>query len=231
MDDSLSLHEQLMLLVLKDDTGTLESHSGMYRLALGGALLSELLIAGAISIDDDKKRIVRRASGKTFKDPILEECLGMVAGKERGAAAWVSAFGSIKKLHHRIAKQLCRDGILEDEEDTVLFFFTRQVYPTINPVPERKLIESMREAVLGHSEQLDPELALLIALAKATGLLRICFSKEELKQAKDRLERITSGELVGKATADAVQAAQQAAQMAVMSAIIASTVVTTVVTR
>jgi hypothetical protein len=222
-----------MLLVLKDDTGTLESHAHMYQLALGGALLSELVLAGAVSIDSDKKQLVRRVSGRTFKDPILAECLQLVESskKERSAATWVSTFGRIKKLRHRIAKDLCRKGILEDSEDKVLLLFTRQVYPTINPVPERKLVERMREAVLGSSNELDAELVLLIALANASGLLRIRFSKQELKQSKERLEKITQGELVGAATADAVEAAQAMMQMAVMSSIITSTVITSSVTH
>ena len=38
----LHLHEQLMLLALRDDKGTLESRATMYAYALGGAILSEL---------------------------------------------------------------------------------------------------------------------------------------------------------------------------------------------
>ena len=69
---------------------------------------------------------------------------------------------------------------------------------------------------------------LLIALAHATGLMRIHFDRRELKDRKERIEQIAKGELVGAATADAVRAAEQAvqaAQAAVMTAIIASTVI------
>ncbi|MEE8107200.1 MAG: GPP34 family phosphoprotein [Planctomycetota bacterium] len=228
-DVELSLPEQLMLLVLRDDTGTMESSANMYQLALGGAILSELLLAGTITIDDDKKKLVRFARQKRLRDPILNECLVLVSESKRSynAATWVSRFGGLKRLRHRIAEGLCRRGILEDSEDKVLFFFTRAIYPTINPAPERQLVTRMREAIQGSSRDLDPSVALLIALAQATGLLRIHFDKSELKERKDRIEQITSGDLVGSATADAVRAAQQAAQAAVMSAIIASTVINT----
>ena len=40
--ENLHLHEQLMLLALRDEKGTLESKASMYSFALGGALLAEL---------------------------------------------------------------------------------------------------------------------------------------------------------------------------------------------
>ncbi|MHC4847094.1 MAG: GOLPH3/VPS74 family protein [Planctomycetota bacterium] len=231
-DDPLPLHEQLMLLILRDDTGTMESHTGMYQLALGGALLAELLLAGSVRIDDDKKKLVRLARAKRFRDPILDECLELVssARKPRNATHWVSRFGGLKRLRHRVAEDLCRKGILEDSEDKVLFFFTRAIYPTINAAPERRIVEAMRDAVLGSSRNLDPDVVLLVALAQATGLMRIHFEKSELKAHKDRIEQITNGNLLATATGDAVRAAReavQAAQAAVMAAIIASTVINT----
>ncbi|MEM8882900.1 MAG: GPP34 family phosphoprotein [Planctomycetota bacterium] len=224
----LPLHQKLMLLMLRDDTGTMEPHTGSYPLALGGAILAELMLVDAVSIDEDKQRTVRRARPQPLKDPILDECLTLVtkAKKPRGAAHWVAAFGARPRLRHRIAEQLCREGILEDSEDKVLFFFTRAVYPTIKPEPERQLVRSMREAVMGSSDRLDADTVLLIALAHATGLLPIHFERRELKERKERLKQITTGDLVGGATADAVRAAQQAAQAAAMSAIITSTVIT-----
>ena len=36
--DDLYLHEQILLLSLRDAEGTLESKAGMYRMALGGAV-------------------------------------------------------------------------------------------------------------------------------------------------------------------------------------------------
>lgn len=227
----LPLHEQLMLLMLRDDTGTMESHTSMYQLALGGAILAELMLAGAVEIEDDKKKHVRVLREKSLRDAVLDEALAMVADSKRahGASTWVSRFGGIRRLRHRIAEELCRKNILEDSEDKVLFFFTRAIYPTINPRPERQLVERMRDAVLGDRHDLDSDLVLLIALAHATGLLRIHFEKSELKGRKERVESIAAGHEVAKGTADAVEAAQEAVQAAVMTAIIASTVVNTTV--
>jgi hypothetical protein len=217
-----------MLLVLRDDKGTLESGVGMYHLALGGAVLSELLLAGRIRIEEGKKGLVDLVSDRRMDDPILDECLELVAtAKRRGRAVhWVSKFGSLKRLHHRIALGLCRKGILKDDEDKVLLIFTRSIYPTIDPRPEERLLARMRDAIFGESRELDPEIVVLVALAHGTGLLNIHFDKKRLKERKRRIEEIGNGDLVGAATAEAVKAAQQAAQAAVLAAIIASTVVT-----
>ena len=79
-NDTMPLHEQLMLLMLRDDTGAMESHTDMHQLALGGAILAELILAGAIAIDDDKKKHVRRVRDTTLHDEILSECLQLPPG-------------------------------------------------------------------------------------------------------------------------------------------------------
>lgn len=226
----LNLPEQLMLLMLRDDTGTMESHTSLYQLALGGAILTELMLSETVRIEDDKKKLVRMERSKALSDPVLDDCRRLVAEAKRPRPAqhWITIFGGQSRLRHRIAEGLCRRGILEESEDKVLFFFTRAVYPTINPKPEKRLVDSLREAVLGSSSDVAPSTALLVSLAHATSLMRIHFSKEELKDRKARIEQLTSGDLVGRIASDAVMAAQQATQAAVMSAIIASTVVTSV---
>ena len=57
--DGHSLHpyEELMLLALRDDKGTLESKASMYQYALGGAILTELAMNEVIRIRSDKKML------------------------------------------------------------------------------------------------------------------------------------------------------------------------------
>ena len=131
----------------------------------------------------------------------------------------------MKKLRHRVAEGLCRKKILRDSEDKVLLFFTRKLYPTIDPVPERALLARIRRAIISDSRRLQPRTVVLVALAHATGLLKVHFDRHQLKARKKRLEAIKKGDLVGGATAEAVQAAQAA----MLAAVMAATVVTTTV--
>jgi hypothetical protein len=225
----LHLQEQLMLMALRDEKGTLESRATMYSYALGGAILAEMALHGNIRVGRDKKKLVDLIDRRAFGEPVLDECLDLIGGakRRRRAAGWVGRFAQLKRLRHRVAEGLCRRGILKDSEDKVLLFFTRKVYPTIDPGPERRLIESLRAAVFGDSADIDPEVAIVTSLASATGLLAIHFDKKKLKGRKRRLERIAEGDVVGAATREAVRAAQQAAMAAVMAASVASTTAAT----
>jgi len=219
MSHDLRLHQQLLLLGLRDEEGTLERRSGMLNLALGGALLTELVQAGRVAVEPEGKHFVHLLSEDPVDDEILDDCLQLVAAakKRRRASAWVSKLGGRPKLRHRIAAQLCRLGVLQDSEDKVLLFFTRKAYPTIDPAPERALVERIRAAVLGE-EPPDEELAILIALAYATGLLRVHLTDREIKSRKARLEQIVDQSSVGEATKAAVQAVRAAILVATTTA-------------
>ena len=185
--------------------------------------------AGQVAVDES-----RAAQGAARSEPfagtsLLDECLDLIASakKRRRAAGWVGRFTRIKNLRHRAAEGLCRRGILRDAEDKILLVFTRKIYPTIDPVPERRIVERLRNAIVGSSTDIDSNTALLVALAHPTGLLGVHFEKKKLRARKARIEKITSGELVGKATREAVRAAQQAAMVAVTAATTAATTAVT----
>lgn len=225
----LFLHEQVMLLALRDEKGTIESRAGWYSLAMGGALLSDLMLAECIRIDGGKKKLVERADGRALDERILDECLDLVvtAKRRRSAQDWVGRFSRVRRLRHRVAEGLCRRGILKDDEDKVLLLFRRKIYPTLDPGPERRLVQKLRRAIFEESKTLNPRTSILVALANATGLIHAHFSKKELKPRKKRLERIGKGDLASGATRDAVQAAQAAALIATTAAITASVAAST----
>lgn len=216
----LHLHEQLMLLALKDEKGTLESKASMYSYALGGAMMAELSLRGKIRIRDDKRAFVDLIDRSPLGEPVLDECLDKVATAKRRARAttWVQRFANLKRLRHRVAAGLCRRGILRDDEDKVLLFFTRKLYPTIDPVPERRLVDQLRTVIFRDSASPDAETVIVVALANATGLLPIHFDKKDLRRRKQHLKRITEGTMAGAAAQQAVLAAQQAAVAAAVAA-------------
>ena len=225
--EDLHLHEQLMLLALRDEKGTLESKASMYGFALGGALLAELSLRGRIRIGEGKP-LVDLVDRATLGEPVLDDCVQMIATAKRRAkaATWVQRFANMKRLRHRVAEGLCRRGILRDDEDKVLLFFTRKLYPTINPGPERRLVDRLRTAVFSDAARPDPDTAIVAALANAAGMLPIHFDKKDLKRRKKHLERITEGTMAGAAAQQAIRAAEQAAAAAVIAASAASVAVT-----
>ena len=223
MATQLALHQEMMLLALRDEEGTLERSAGWYRMAVAGALFAELLLSERISVVQGKKQLVDLESDEPLHDDLLDECLGLIAGakRRRRAPQWISRLGNLKRLRHRVAESLCDSGILRRDEDKVLLVFTRQIYPTLDPAPERQLIERLRAAIFEDSNEVDTRTALVASLAHSTGLIKSAFDKRELKRRKQRLEELASGELVAEAAAAAVMAAQ-AAQTAVIAAVAAS---------
>lgn len=188
-------------------------------MAMGGALLAELILRERAEIKTERKRhwvVVtnRRPTG----DKLLDECVRRIAtSKRRGQAqSWVSRFAYIKNLKHRVAEQLCRRGILKAETASVLWVFSRRVYPELDPRPERELLRRLKRAIFSNTSAVDTRTVILISLAHRADLLRLVFPRKDLKQRKGRIESLISGELAGKATGQAVQAAQAAAVTAAL---------------
>lgn len=221
----LYLYEEIMLLALRDEQGTIAT--GFVEHAVAGAILAELLLDGRVSVDETKKQLVNLINSQACGDPVIDECLAKMAAAKRRASlsAWVQRLASIKNLKHKVAQQLCKRRILRADEDKVLFLFKRRIYPEVNPKPEKKIIETMRKAIFSDRREIDARTVVLISLAKGSDLLRHTFGRKELKPRKDRIERITNGDLTGKATMDVIAACQTALIVAaVMPAMISTTV-------
>jgi len=219
----LFLYEEIMLLALRDQKGTLATNYS--EIAVAGAVLAELLLDRRIAVDGTSKALVDVRDPAPTGDPIIDECLGKMtaSGKRASLQSWLSRLAGIKKLRHKVALQLCNRGVLRADEDTVLFIFTRKVYPEINPVPEKKIIERVRTAIFTDTDQVDPRTVALISLASGTDLLGGMFGRKVVRTRKKRIEKIVNGEMTGKATREVIAACESAVMVATMAATIAAT--------
>jgi len=211
-DESLFFYEEIMLLALRDEKGTVFSGT-MSNYAIGGAFLAELLMEKRIDIEAVKKRKYARVLNPApLGDPLIDECLSRIAGAKRRIQLqdWVGKFANMKNLKHRVAEHLARRGILRVDEDKVLGIFTRKVYPEVDPKPERGVIERLRKAIFSEAGEVDPRTAILLSLAKGADLLKLVFDKRDLKSRKARIDQVVNGELTGRATREAIEAMQAA---------------------
>ena len=216
MPERLYLHEEALLLALCDRQGTI-AMGARYGYALGGALLAELLLERRVVIEEDRNRLFLRIVDTTpFGDPLLDECLVKLQTASRRAQLrhWVARFSNIASLKNRVAGQLCKKGVLREEEGKVLLLFRRKLYPELNPVPERRILKKLSGAIFTDSASINPRTVVLLSLAHHTHLLAVNFDRKELKKRKARIEMITNGELCGRATKEAI-AAMQAAVVAI----------------
>ena len=187
----LHLHEQILLLALHDDNGTL--HPSMFGFALAGGLAAELLTRGALGVrQNGRDEVVFVAKPILLRDRLLDESLELVATSNRpmNLAGWIGQFAAIKRLKDRVAEGLCERGIVKRAENRVMWVFPRVVYPTADPAPERRLVQQIERTITADAEP-DPRLATLIALAHVTGILRYVVSEHILQTRRSRV-----GELV-----------------------------------
>ena len=223
-DKPLFLYEEIMLLALRDEEGTIAT--GFPEYVVAGAILAELLLDCRISVEDTRKQLVDIQNKTPAGDPIIDECLErMATGKRRASLqTWVSRLAGTRNLRHKVARQLCDRGILLADEDKVLFIFKRRIYPEIDPLPEKKIIDRLRAAIFTDRNQLDPCTVVLISLASGSNLLRQTFGRKDVRTRKKRIEQIVNGELTGKATKDVIAACQTAVMVAaIMPAMAAMT--------
>ncbi|MBN2296716.1 MAG: GPP34 family phosphoprotein [Pirellulales bacterium] len=215
-DGQLYLHEEVLLLALQDERGTVV-FGVMCEQVMGGAILAELLLQGKVILEQSgRKQYVLPADGEFPGDPLLDECLAMIDDEKRKTTPqkWVARFAGIKELKHRTARSLCRLGVLREDEEQILLIFSRKVYPEVNSLPEREIIERLRQAIFTDTTDLDPRTIVLIALAEGAGLLNAAFDRRELKSRKSRIKMIAEGNVIGRATQEVIQSIQAAAAIA-----------------
>lgn len=225
-DTQLHLHEEILLLALNDEKGTIHSRAGMWQYAMAAGILEELLLAERIAITRErKKNFVDVISERPVGDPILDESLTLIANAKRRARlqTWITRLTRLRDLRHRVAAELCRRRILREDEGRILFIFTRRLYPERDPRHERRIIERLRKAIFTNTRKIDPRTAILVSLANSINLLKIPFDKRELRQRKTRIAEISEGDVVGEATRAVIAAAQAAVVAATIAATTAAT--------
>ena len=223
-DLQLCLHHDLTLLVL-DDTGG--SFNGtMIEYGVAGAILSELLLQGFLKVSPDDEKLVAVAIDKTTGDPILDEVIKMIAESKNPESlqTWVYNVACISKLCHRVAQQLVDLGILEFNENKILWLFTQNLYPEIDSSYEKALRNNLAEAMFTKDLKVSERTAVLISFAKSTGALHANFAPVELKKHDSRINEICEGkQLASGATADAIAAVQACMTAVTVASTIAAT--------
>jgi len=196
--DQIRLHEQLMLLALSNEQGTLALKEGKLRRAMACGIMAELLKMGRIDLSPEEADGVVSLRSDDMEDELLQECPVLIRDSEkiRPVTYWVSRISRFPKLRRRVAMGLCRLGILEHSEETVFLFFNREKFPEVNPEPEQALVCRLREAVLGERTDLDLETTLILMLCTLSGLLSNHFDREDLDRRRERIELVASGRLL-----------------------------------
>lgn len=220
----LYLHEEILLLALRDKEGTILP-GAMVEYAIAGAMLAELILHGRVRTQNEKwPKLVELISAEPFNEPVLDEALNKVATAKRRAKpeTWVTRWINLKKLKARVAEGLCARGILRAEEVTTLFIFKSHIYPELDPAPERAMMERLENAVFSDDANVDERTVILASLANATGILPCIFGGTRLKSRQKRLKQLTANEVAGAAARNAITTMQTLLATSVFVSVIAS---------
>jgi hypothetical protein len=206
------ISEDLLLLMLDDEKGTLAA-SGYMQPVLGGALLIELALAGAVEVEEKpshwKGAQVSVVPDARPDDPVLGAAYDVVAEKPRTAQALVDKIGKHKR--EELLGRLVDRGILERREAKMVGLIPRTRWPAADMDREQELRRALNGALV-QGLQPDDRTAALIAILVSMGRAHRVIDHEGLASSvvKKRAKQISEGAWAAKAIRDALNAATAA---------------------
>jgi Golgi phosphoprotein 3 (GPP34) len=213
------LAEDLLLLLTDDDTGRLVVSGSEADIALAGAQLVELSMAGRVDVDDRKRLVVLDAS--PTGDEVLDRALEAVVGRQGKKPSAV--MGQLrKKVREELYARLTSTGMLRAEEGTVLGIFPRKSWPAGSTEHEAALRRELTAALV-HGASPDLRGGALIALLHALRSTHKVVDPQEHGLKRRELDRRAEEIAQGSWGSDAVREAVDAMTAAVMTAVIAGT--------
>lgn len=217
--------EDLLLLLLDDESGSVVGTSYVATV-LGGAVLIELAMSGAVEVEE-KPSVWRSAKVRTNptvapEDDVLRRAAAVVAQKERSAQDLVDRLG--KGLKDELAERLVQRGILERRRDKVLGVFPRTRWPAVDSSHEAQLRQDLTAALVQGADP-DARTAALVALLSAIDRAHKVVDRQGLSRSevRKRAKTIAEGEWAAKAVRDAISAATAAVTAAVTASTVAGT--------
>lgn len=214
----LRFAEELVLLLLDDDTGALLPVPDRdLRCALAGAVLMDLALENRIDTDIERLILLDPAP---VGDPLLDPSLTEIAqtGETRDTAYWINclaqsggAGGGFADLVHAAAlNRLVERGIVEREPGEMLALAARVArsrrYPKVDGEAGRE-VESRILAILFSEEVPGPRDVMLISLVNACGIFARLLTPAELAEVQPRIELISRMDLIGRTVFQAIRQA------------------------
>lgn len=203
---ALTMPEEILLLLLDDETGRpigLPGPAG--DLALAGSILMELALAGRIDTDQNSLTLVDpRPVGDTLLDPVLARLVA--AGDVRPSTLWIQEVAEQgPDLRAALLERLVASGVLRPVEDRFLWVFPDRRYPKADGREESAEVRQRLRGVLLDDDIPDPRDALLIGLARASGLIPLLLSEVEAQRVGARVEQIAILEELSRSLAQAIR--------------------------
>lgn len=218
--------EDLLLLLLDDEKGSVPSLWVDIRVPLGAAVLAELALDGAVEPDGEHsvwRTASIRTTGVAEDDEVLREALAVVGAKPRTAVDLSGRIGD--GLKDRLAARLAAAGLLDRHDDRVLGLFPRTRWPALQSTREAQVRQDLARVLLQDGAA-EPRTAALIGLLGALDRIpqTLGVRGSDARAAKRRAKELAEAGWASKAVRDAVAAAvTSVTSTAAVGATVAST--------
>ncbi len=195
----LSIPEEILLLVLDDETGTpVDIPTFQLDCAMAGAILMDLALQCRIDTGLDELFTVNT---DPTGDPVLDTVLERIAAdtEKHDAAYWVHKLSyQADEFREQIAARLVDAKILRRVEERLMWFFGSRRYQQIDGGEEREVKRRIVNVLLDDGIP-DPRDIVIVTLADTCGVLDRILSARELQNVDDRLRQLARMDLIGQA--------------------------------
>ena len=211
IDVKLRFAEEIVLLLLAEDTGALDRFSNRnMNYVLAGATLMDLALENRI--DSERNRLIL-VDPTPLADPLLDPVLADIADNQQveDLHDWVERISRQgASLRTATLAQLVKRGLLESDEEGLLFLssaFTRvRRYPIAGSETEQEVrLRIMR--LLFSDDIPDPRDIVIICLVHACKLFENLLTARELDEVQPRIKLLTRMDLIGQALYDVIHKA------------------------
>jgi hypothetical protein len=199
---SLSLPEEILLLTLDDATGRPIGRQGLAAsLAVAGAAMMELALAGRLDTDRDRLELLSR---DPLGDPVLDRALAEIATAQDSRGALMLLAREEAGLRPLVMQRLLAAGLLREEKGRMLLVFPARRYVKSAARPEPGEVRARLQWVVEADEIPEPREALLLGLARAVALLPVLLPAELLAARQERVALVAGLEALNRSLAETV---------------------------
>lgn len=194
--ESPPLHEAMVLLALRPDTGSPRKGAPLLPYAVTAAVLAELVLCGRLElIERGRHRLVQVVDSAQTGDPVLDRVLERIRahGRPRAAWAWLLLIPG-GELWRAAAEGLRRRGVLRTGKRRASGLFLLPTFPARDSLAAERLLDDVRAATLPAGEDLAPRAAILVGLAWEVGLLPGVLGARAVKDRRARLRALASAQ-------------------------------------
>ena len=208
--------EDLLLLLLDEESGKVAA-SAHAEVALGGAVLAELALLGAVTVEERTSRFRSpkvRVTGSVPDDRVLADAMALVGEKERTAQDLVAKLG--KGQVNALADRMVDRGILGRRESRLLGMLPRTRWPSADSTHATEVKRSLT-SVLVQGTTPDARTGALVAVLSAIDRTHNVVDHQGMsrRDLKKRAKVVAEGLWAATAVRDAIQATNAAVTAAV----------------